>query len=125
MGFLDGVFGSKDKKHSDEESYMKLDLQAYEGAAGEPAPATMYVKVASVTDIKGCPAIKEEIYNGNIVIVDITKLKLDKIMFDRVMGDLRAVSRDVNGDIIGLGDQTDVIVVPTGVRLSREKIGGY
>ena len=125
MGFLDGVFGSKDKKQSDEETYMNLDLQAFEGAAGETAPATMYVKVASVTDIKDCPAIKDEIYNGNIVIVDITKLKLDKIMFDRVMGDLRAVSRDVNGDIIGLGDQRYVIVVPTGVRISREKIGGY
>ena len=61
----------------------------------------------------------------NAVIVDIAKLKLDKIMFDRVMGDLRAVSRDVNGDIIGLGDQRYVIVVPTGVRISREKIGGY
>ncbi|HJK39960.1 MAG TPA: cell division protein SepF, partial [Methanocorpusculum sp.] len=62
--------------------------------------------------------------NNNIVIVDITKLKLDKIMFDRVMGDLRAVSKDVNGDIIGLGDQRYVIITPTGVRISREKIGG-
>lgn len=125
MGFLDGVFGSKDKKQSDEESYMKLDLQAYEGSASEPSPASMYVKVASVTDIKDCPRIKDEIYNGNMVIVDITKLKLDKIMFDRVMGDLRAVAHDVNGDIIGLGDQRYVIIVPTGVRISREKIGGY
>lgn len=124
MGFLDGVFGSKEKS-TDEDTYMKLDLQAYEGAVGENEPATMYVKVASVSDIKDCPKIKDEIYNGNIVIIDITKLKLDKIMFDRVMGDLRAVSRDVNGDIIGLGDQRYVIVVPTGVRISREKIGGY
>ncbi len=124
MGFLDGVFGSKDKS-TDEDIYMKLDLQAYEGAVGENEPATMYVKIASICDIKDCPKIKDEIYNGNIVIIDITKLKLDKIMFDRVMGDLRAVSRDVNGDIIGLGDQRYVIVVPTGVRISREKLGGY
>jgi len=122
MGFLDF---KKDKKQSDEETYMKLDLQSYEGAAGENEMASMYVKVASVTDIKECPKIKDEIYNGNIVIVDITKLKADKIMFDRVMGDLRAVARDVNGDIIGLGDQRYVIVVPTGVRISREKVCGY
>ncbi|MDO5844114.1 MAG: cell division protein SepF [Methanocorpusculum sp.] len=124
MGFLDGVFGSKDKTSSEEDTYMKLDLQAYEGKAGESEMAAMYVKIASVTDIKDCPRIKDEIYNGNIVIVDISKLKLDKIMFDRVMGDLRAVSKDVNGDIIGLGDQRYVIVVPTGVRISREKICG-
>lgn len=123
MGFLDGVFGSKEKT-SEDDTYMKLDLQAYEGKVGESEMATMYVKIASVTDIKDCPRIKDEIYNGNIVIVDISKLKLDKIMFDRVMGDLRAVSHDVNGDIIGLGDQRYVIVVPTGVRISREKICG-
>jgi len=122
MGFLD--FGKKDKKLSDEDTYMKLDLQSYEDGAGENEMATMFVKVASITDIKECPKIKDEIYNGNIVIVDITKLKVDKIMFDRVMGDLRAVARDVNGDIIGLGDQRYVIVVPTGVRISREKVCG-
>ncbi|MDO5846747.1 MAG: cell division protein SepF [Methanocorpusculum sp.] len=125
MGFLDGVFGSKDKKpQTDEDTYMKLDLQSYEGSMSE-GPATTYVKIASITDIKECPRVKDEIYNGNVVIVDITKLKLDKIMFDRVMGDLRAVARDVNGDIIGLGDQRYVIIVPTGMRISREKICGY
>ena len=125
MGFLDGVFGSKEKKQTEEDTYMKLDLQAYEGSLGETGPATTYVKIASITDIEECPRVKDEIYNGNVVIVDITKLKLDKIMFDRVMGDLRAVARDVNGDIIGLGDQRYVIIVPTGMRISREKICGY
>lgn len=123
MGFLDGVFGPK-KDTLTEDEYMKLDLASYEGVAGAEEPAVMYVKVASIADIKDCPRVKDEVYNNNIVIVDITKLKLDKIMFDRVMGELRAVSKDVNGDIIGLGDQRYVIITPTGVRISREKIGG-
>ena len=123
MGFLDGVFGSK-KDTLTEDEYMKLDLASYEGVAGAEEPAVMYVKVASIADIKDCPRVKDEVYKNNIVIVEITKLKLDKIMFDRVMGDLRAVSKDVNGDIIGLGDQRYVIITPTGVRISREKIGG-
>lgn len=125
MGFLDNVFGGgKDKQTTEEDSYMHLDLQAYEGKAGEKEMATTYVKIALITDIKDCPRVKDEIYSGNVVIVDITKLKLDKIMFDRVMGDLRAVAQDVNGDIIGLGDQRYVIIVPTGFRISREKICG-
>jgi Uncharacterized conserved protein len=123
MGFLDNVFGGS-KEKTGEDDYMHLDLQAYEGKAGEREMATTYVKIASVSDIKDCPRVKDEIYNGNVVIVDITKLKLDKIMFDRVMGDLRAVAQDVNGDIIGLGDQRYVIIVPTGFRISREKICG-
>ena len=122
MGFLDGVFGSK-KDTLTEDEYMKLDLASYEGVAGAEEPAVMYVKVASIADIKDCPRVKDEVYNNNIVIVDITKLKLDKIMYDRVMGDLRAVSKDVNGDIVGLAERY-VIITPTGVRISREKIGG-
>ncbi|HJJ28120.1 MAG TPA: cell division protein SepF [Methanocorpusculum sp.] len=124
MGFLDNVFGGSKKEQTGDDEYMHLDLQAYEGRAGESEMATTYVKIAAVSDIKDCPRIKDEIYNGNVVIVDITKLKLDKIMFDRVMGDLRAVAQDVNGDIIGLGDQRYVIIVPTGFRISREKICG-
>ncbi|MDR0438877.1 MAG: cell division protein SepF [Methanocalculaceae archaeon] len=123
MGFLNGVFGSK-KGTLTEDEYMKLDLASYEGVAGAEEPAIMYVKVANIAGIKDCPRVKDEVYNNNIVIADITKLKLDKIMFDRVMGDLRAVSMDVNGDIIGLGDQRYVVITPTGVRISREKIGG-
>jgi len=124
MGIFDNVFGGKKDTPTADDAYMPLDLQNYEGKAGEREMATMFVKIACVTDIKDCPRIKDEVYNGNIVIIDITKLKLDKIMFDRVMGDIRAVAHDVNGDIIGLGDQRYVIVVPTGVRISREKLCG-
>jgi len=96
---------------------------AYEGATGEE-PASMYVRVAQVADIKDTPKVKDEVYNGNIVIVDISRLKLDKIMYERVLKDLREVAHDVNGDIIGLGDQHYVLVTPMSVKISRDKIGG-
>ncbi|HOP66193.1 MAG TPA: cell division protein SepF [Methanoregulaceae archaeon] len=117
--FLDTLLGRTTS--SSEDDYMDLDLQAFEEAESS-APA-MYVKIASVGDIKDSPRIKDEIYNGNIVIVDIARLKMDKVMYERVLKDFKEVARDVNGDIIGLGDQRYVVVTPNSVKISRDKIG--
>jgi uncharacterized protein len=105
-----------------EDDYMDLDLQEYEASeAGAPA---LLVKIATVADIKDSPRVKDEIYNGNIVIVDIGRLKMDKVMYERVLKDLKEVAKDVNGDIIGLGDQRYIVVTPQAVKISRDKIGG-
>ena len=123
MGFLDSIIGGKGSTPK-EEDYMELDLAAYESATAGEEPALMYVKIATINDLKDTPRIKDEVYNNNIVIIDIQKLKLDKITFERVMKDLKDVARDVNGDIIGIGDQRYVVITPTSVKISREKIGG-
>ncbi|MEI6840668.1 MAG: cell division protein SepF [Methanomicrobiales archaeon] len=104
-----------------EGNYMELNLEDYEGKENATA---LLVKIAMISDIKDSPKIKNEIYNGNIVIVDISRLKMDKVMYERVLRDLKEVAKDVNGDIIGLGDQRYVVVTPQGVRISRDKIGG-
>jgi hypothetical protein len=102
---------------------MELDLAAYE-VSSEEEPASMYVKIATIADLKDTPRVKDEVYNGNIVIVDIGRLKMDKVTFERVIKDLRDVAKDVNGDIVGLGEQKYVIITPMSVKISREKIGG-
>jgi SepF-like predicted cell division protein (DUF552 family) len=119
--FLENILG-RGTQPSDSE-YMELDLAAYEGSA-EEEPASMYVKIASIGDLKETPRIKDEVYNGNVVIVDVARLKMDKITYERVLKDLREVAKDVNGDIVGLGDQKYVIITPMSVKISREKIGG-
>ncbi|MDG6257711.1 MAG: cell division protein SepF [Methanomicrobiaceae archaeon] len=119
--FLDSLLGKGTP--SSEMEYMELDLQSYE-SVGEEAPASMYVKIANIGDLKDTPRIKDEIYNGNIVIVDVSRLKMDKITYERVLKDLREVAADVNGDIVGLGEARYVVVTPMSVKISREKIGG-
>ena len=118
--FLDSLLGKSTA--STEDDYMDLDLEAFEEAEiGAPA---MFVKIAQISDIKESPRIKDEVYNANIVIVDISRLKMDKVMYERVLKDLKEVARDVNGDIAGLGDQHYVIITPNSVKISRDKIGG-
>jgi SepF-like predicted cell division protein (DUF552 family) len=111
--FLDSLLGKGTP--SSEMEYMELDLQSYE-SVGEEAPASMYVKIANISDLKDTPRIKDEIYNGNIV--------MDKITYERVLKDLREVAADVNGDIVGIGEARYVVVTPMSVKISREKIGG-
>jgi SepF-like predicted cell division protein (DUF552 family) len=118
---FDSILGKNSTKS--EEDYMELDLASYEGK-NEEEPASMYIKIATIADLKITPRVKDEVYNGNIVIVDIGRLKMDKVTFERVLKDLRDVAKDVNGDIVGLGEQKYVVITPMSVKVSREKIGG-
>ncbi len=109
-----------------EDDYMELDLSAFETQSPDDEPASCYVKIAGISSLKDTPKIKDEIYNGNIVIADISQLKLDKITSERVLKDLKEVAKDVNGDIVGLGDQRYVVITPQSIKISREKIvGGF
>ncbi|WAI02373.1 cell division protein SepF [Methanogenium organophilum] len=121
--FLDSILG-RGSSSAAESDYMELDLASFESVSGDASPASMYVRIATITDLKDTPRVKDEIYNGNIVIVDVSRLKMDKITYERVLKDLRAVAHDINGDIVGLGDQKYVILTPMSVKISREKIGG-
>ena len=118
---FDSILGKNPVRDQDE--YMELDLASYESVT-EEEPASMYIKIATIADLKDTPRVKDEVYNGNIVIVDIGRLKMDKVTFERVLKDLRDVAKDVNGDIVGLGEQKYVVITPMSVKVSREKIGG-
>ncbi|MBO4355156.1 MAG: cell division protein SepF [Methanomicrobium sp.] len=122
MGKISSLF--KKNNQPDEADYMELDLASIEKTTPGEGPASMYVKIATINELRDTPRIKDEVYNGNIVIVDIGRLKMDKITYERVLKDLRDVAADVNGDIVGLGDQKYVILTPMSVKVSREKIGG-
>jgi uncharacterized protein len=104
-----------------DDDYMDLDLTTYEEHAGSPA---LLIKIATISDLKDTPRVKDEVYSGNVVIVDISRLKMDKVTYERVLKDLKEVAKDVNGDIIGLGDQRYVVLTPMSVKISRDKIGG-
>jgi len=122
MSVLDKILG-KGPSQAIESDYMDLDLASFETGSGD-RPASMYVKIAAINDLKDTPKVKDEVYNGNIVIVDISRLKMDKITYERVLKDLSAVANDINGDIVGLGDQKYVIITPMSIKISREKIVG-
>ncbi|UZE92694.1 MAG: cell division protein SepF [Methanosarcinales archaeon] len=118
--FLNKIIGPKSKLPGEE--YTELDLGQYE-AVLEEMPAETYVRVAQLTSLNELPELKKEVYDGNIVVADISLIKNDKLTSERAIKDLKQVAADVHGDIAGIGDDY-VMVTPTSVKINRTKILG-
>ncbi len=117
-----GLFGKiKSKEKAIVDDYEELDLSQYETEIGEKA--SMMIKVAEVAGLSEIPRIKKEIYDGNIIIADIGFLKHDRLTLDRILKDLKQLVDEINGDIVGLGEEY-VVVTPSGVKVDRNKIRG-
>jgi SepF-like predicted cell division protein (DUF552 family) len=106
---------------SGEQDYSEVDLGQFE----EPSSSSEIVlRVAELGRIEVLPEIKQEIYAGNIVLLDIGGLKRDKAALDRAIGELKKAVEDVSGDIAGIGDDL-IVLVPSGIKIDREKaVGG-
>ncbi len=119
MGIFEKLLGKSEKVPVEE--YEELDLSEYE--AEIESEGTTYIKVAEITGIGEIPEIRRQIYEGNIVIADIAYIKHDKLNYERILKDLRLLAEDVNGDIVGLGEDY-IIITPTGIKVDRNKIRG-
>jgi len=103
-----------------EEDYSEVDLGQFEESGGSP---DMILRVAELGQAEVLPEIKQEIYAGNIILVDIAGLKRDKAALDRAIGELKKAVDDVSGDIAGIGDDL-IVLVPSGIKIDREKVVG-
>lgn len=114
MGFMEKILGGD---HRSVEDYIELDV-------GDLAPAQearIQVYVAEIHDQEDVIAIKDAVYDGDLVIADITRLRTGDSTIERVTDELRQVAREIGGDIVQKGDD-QLIVTPTGVAISREKL---
>jgi len=117
------IFGSSgSKKVTSPDEFAELDLSKYEEVI-EDEPAETYIRVDEITNLADMTSLKKEIYEGNILMIDISNIKGDKLLLDRALKDLKEVVSDVRGDIAGLKDD-QVLVTPTGVKIDRSKIIG-
>ena len=115
MGFMTKILGGE---HRSTEDYVTLDV----GDVRAADEAHMHVHVAEIGDQEDVIAIKDAVYDGDLVIADITRLRTSDSTIDRIIEELRQVAGEVGGDIVQKGDD-QLIVTPTGVNISREKLG--
>lgn len=125
MGLKEGFekLFAKREGISDEEDYWDLDLEAYEEELREEEGVRMYVKTAELTGLYDLPDLKKEVYSGNILLLDISLAKQDKVLVEKTIKDLKMVASDISGDIAGVADDL-VIVTPTGIKIERQKLSG-
>lgn len=119
---IDKILGSNVKSATSADDYTEIDLSKYEEVL-EDEPAETYIKIAEITNINQVAALKQEVYNGNILMIDISNIRSDELLRDRVLKELKDVVVDVHGDIAGVKGST-VIVTPTGVKIDRSKLIG-
>jgi len=105
------IFGKK------REEYIDLEDVETEGLE----EANMYVKVAELQKYEDLKEFAKYVYEGNILILDVSPISVDDIELERTTNELKKITRDINGDIAGL-DRHHFIVTPTGVKIDRRKL---
>jgi SepF-like predicted cell division protein (DUF552 family) len=117
MGFMSKILGTNGSHTT--EDYVELDLDDFDTAT---ATAAMNVHVAAISGQKDVMDIKDAVYDGDLVIADITRLRTEDKTSEHIIDELHQVANEVDGDIVQKGDD-QLIVTPTGVKISREKLG--
>ncbi|MCG1002052.1 MULTISPECIES: cell division protein SepF [Halobacterium] len=115
MGFMDKILGGRG---SSTEDYVELDIEDFDTNGGE---ASVTVHIAEIDGQEDIIAIKDAVYDGDVVIADITRLRTEDRTVEHVVDELRQVAQEVGGDIVQKGDD-QLIVVPNGLAISRTKL---
>jgi len=114
MGFMDRILGGKSQTTED---YVELDLDDVD----TQAEARLQIHIAEIDGQEDVIAIKDAVYDGDIIIADITRLRTKDRTTEHVIDELRQTAKEVGGDIVQKGDD-QIIVTPSGVGISREKL---
>ena len=117
MGLMSKILGGGQSRTT--EDYVELDL---DDVAEHTGQASMQVHVAEIDGQQSAIDIKDAVYDGDIVVADITRLRTKDSTAEHIVDELRQVAREVDGDIVQKGDD-QIIITPTGVRIGREKLG--
>jgi SepF-like predicted cell division protein (DUF552 family) len=115
MGFMEKILGDRSRSTDD---YVQLDADDLDTGAAEAAMRTQIAEIDGQQDVI---AIKDAVYDGDIVIADITRLRTEDRTVEHIVDELRQVAKEVDGDIVQKGDD-QLIITPTGVKISRQKL---
>jgi hypothetical protein len=116
MGIMSKILNGGEQ-HSTED-YVELDLDEFDTARSE---AGMSVRIATIGSQQDVIAIKDAVYDGDLVIADITRHTTSDNTMEHIIDDLRQVAQEVDGDIVQKGDD-QIIITPTGVNIARSKL---
>ncbi|WP_254537155.1 cell division protein SepF [Halomarina litorea] len=117
MGLMDKLLGGGRGTRSTDE-YVELDLDDFET---ESTASQTEVHIAKIADKQDIIAIKDAVYDGDIVVADITRHTTSDRTMEHISDELKQVAREVGGDIVQKDDD-QLIITPSGVSVSREKL---
>ncbi len=119
MGIVNKIFG--DKKTGDAEGYV--DLEKYIDSTGETPNANMYVRVGEIQRYEDLKDFTDYVYGGNVLILDFSPIADEEVILKRITSDLKKMTKEINGDIAGIGNNL-MIISPSNVKVERRKLRG-
>jgi SepF-like predicted cell division protein (DUF552 family) len=118
MGIMSKIISGGGQHTTDEYLDLDIDLGNVEGSRGD---AGMSVRIATIGSQQDVIEIKDAVYDGDLVIADITRHTTSDNTMEHIVDDLRQVADEVDGDIAQKGDD-QIIIAPTGVSVARRKL---
>jgi Uncharacterized conserved protein len=118
MGLMSKILGENGGARETED-YVTLDAGDVE--LGDVNADTL-VHIADIGDKSDVVGIKDAVYDGDVVIADITRHSTSDRTMEHITDELKQVAREVGGDIVQKDDD-QLIVTPAGVQISRERLG--
>ena len=121
MGLMDDILGGGGSRRPQSRGgeYVELGSEDVEESTTEP---TTRVHIAGIEGQRDVIDIKNAIYDGDIVVADITRHATTDRTMERITADLQEIAREVGGDIVQKADD-QLIITPGSVGISRTKLG--
>ncbi|HET7323119.1 MAG TPA: cell division protein SepF [Halococcus sp.] len=121
MGLMDDILGGQEsRRRGGGGEYVELGIDDVDGPVTE---STTKVHIARIADQRDVIDIKNAIYDGDIVVADITRHTTTDRTMERITKDLQELTHEVGGDIVQKADD-QLIITPGSVSISRTKLGG-
>ncbi len=99
-----------------------LDLgEIFSGDEGQDMPPATYIRIGELSRPEHLAFFTKLIYENNILILDIAPLESDKKSKEVVIGELKKIVADIDGDLVAIS-KTFVVVTPTGTKVDRRKL---
>ena len=115
--------GADRRADADSDKFIDLgemDLSEFEL---EGAASGAQVKVAEIHRFEDLANVTTEVYKGNILVVDFGAISSDDTAMRRMSNELKAVARDVKGDVAGIAKNM-LVVTPGGMGIDRKVLRG-
>jgi uncharacterized protein len=121
-----GLFSKmRDDRRAEAESDKFIDLGEMDTSdfelEGDSARAE--VKVAELHRFEDLANVTTHVYKGNILVIDFSAIASDDAAMRRMSNELKAVARDVKGDVAGIAKNM-LVVTPAGMQIDRKVMRG-
>ncbi|MDS0280862.1 cell division protein SepF [Haloarcula onubensis] len=118
MGLMSKILGESGPSRKTED-YVELNADDFDTSSVE---SERQVRIARISGSADVIDIKDAVYDGDIVVADITRHSTQDRTMEHISDELKQVADEVGGDIVQKDDD-QLIITPAGVTVSRDRLG--